>query len=738
MENQPGEVLDDELPRSSQTIEGTPDRNQNNNNNNNRRRMKWTKEMNVHIVRSYFIAIKTTPTTYRRTLHNLFIQRYGENFSEQRICDQKRQIFVKAENQQNQRLRGNWPTNREIDTIRQEVDQEHNQDRQVDEGENVQNENPPEIIREPEEPTNTPLEPPPAENDILPAGNEAQQVQERVMIQRDEEENLRARFEEHYFISKLTPFEKREKFRKPSKIDIKKLSRSCDIVNEIIDVNQYQCNDITQINDMTYAFAITAIEHSNLRKKCIVSDKITIKKTHNWIKRINATILELRKEISQIDQMNIANPSPKMRRNNERIKRKFNITNDRERKLTCERLKQKLLAKNNRLKRYKERSNQFNQNREFVNSPDKFYKKLRGCAIPITKAPSKQEIEDFWRPILGTESNFNNNAPWIADYEATIDIQPYEFQPITKEEMSEAIKNFANWKSPGIDCLQNYWWNKFESIHDQKVQIYNRLMDDPQSIPPWFTSGRTTLIPKKPQTEIPSNYRPITCLPITYKIMTSIITKRMKTHLTTFDLIPEEQKGGISGNQGTVDQLLIDNMILENARKSKRNLSTAWIDYRKAFDSVPHDWLKRSLQIHKFPEKLINFFTTTMTKWKTTLNISTQDTTVSSDPINIHNGIFQGDCPSGLNFVISLLPLSWLIKRSSIGYAIGPRNNRTVVSHLLFMDDLKLYANCDERLQDLLEIVSMFSKDICMSFGLDKCNTLSIRGGKLTKGNDIT
>eukprot|EP00111_Clytia_hemisphaerica_P006506 TCONS_00018870-protein len=159
--------------------------------------------------------------------------------------------------------------------------------------------------------------------------------------------------------------------------------------------------------------------------------------------------------------------------------------------------------------------------------------------------------------------------------------------------------------------------------------------------------------------------------------------KRMKTHLTTFDLIPEEQKGGISGNQGTVDQLLIDNMILENARKSKHNLSTAWIDYRKAFDSVPHGWLKRSLQIHKFPEKLINFFTTTMTKWKTTLNIPTQDTTVSSDPINIHNGIFQDDCPSGLNFVISLLPLSWLIKRSSIGYAIGPRNNRTVVSHLL-------------------------------------------------------
>ena len=489
---------------------------------------------------------------------------------------------------------------------------------------------------------------------------------------------------------------------------------------------------------MTYAFAITAVEHADLRKKCIVSYKSATKKTQSWVKRIEATILELRKEISQLEQMNANNPSPKMRRNNERLKRKHKITNERERKLTCERLKQKLLAKNNRLKRYKTRSKQFTENRDFTNSPDKFYKNLRGSSIPITKTPSKQEIENFWEPILGTKSNFNNQAPWIGEYEATIDIQPYEFQPITKEEMSEAITNFANWKSPGIDSLQNFWWNKFEAIRDRKVQIYNQMMESPQSIPEWFTTGRTTLTPKKPQTEIPSNYRPITCLPITYKIMTSIITKRMKSHLTSFNLIPEEQKGGISGNQGTIDQLLIDDMILQNAKKSKRNLSTAWIDYRKAFDSVPHDWLIRSLEIHKFPKKIIDFFINTMTKWKTTLNISAQDTTISSDPINIHNGIFQGDCPSGLNFVISLLPLSWLIKRSCMGYALGPRNNRIIVSHLLFMDDLKLYANCDERLKDLLEIVSMFSRDICMSFGLDKCNTMTIKRGKLVKGHDIT
>ena len=219
--------------------------------------------------------------------------------------------------------------------------------------------------------------------------------------------------------------------------------------------------------------------------------------------------------------------------------------------------------------------------------------------------------------------------------------------------------------------------------------------------------------------------------------MTSIITKRMKKHLKDFDIIPEEQKGSVSEKQGTIDQLLIDNMILTSARKNKRNLSTGWIDYRKAYDSIPHDWLKKSLEVHKFPQKIINFFTNIMQQWKTTLNLTTEHETISTNPINIKRGVFQGDCPSGLGFVICLLPLSWLLKRSSIGYSIGPRNNRKIVSHLLFMDDLKLYANNDQKLHDLIEIVSTFSRDIQMNFGLDKCNVMTIKRGKLVQGHDF-
>ena len=48
-------------------------------------------------------------------------------------------------------------------------------------------------------------------------------------------------------------------------------------------------------------------------------------------------------------------------------------------------------------------------------------------------------------------------------------------------------------------------------------------------------------------------------------------------------------------------------MILENCKKRKRNLSCAWIDYKKAFDSVPHEWILRSLELFKVSPRVVGF-----------------------------------------------------------------------------------------------------------------------------------
>ena len=266
------------------------------------------------------------------------------------------------------------------------------------------------------------------------------------------------------------------------------------------------------------------------------------------------------------------------------------------------------------------------------------------------------------------------------------------------------------------------------------ADIYDKLVENPTEIPKWFVNGKTILIPKQKDSINPAHFRPITCLPTMYKIFSSIIDERIKYHIKINSLIPEEQKGCGSDTYGCIDQALIDCMITDEAKGKQRNLSVAWIDYRKAFDSVPHDWIIDSLKIHKFDEKIINFFSYTMTQWKTNLYIRSDTQEITTETININCGIFQGDIPSPDLFILSLLPLSFLLRETKMGFVIGERNNMKI-SHLLYVDDLKLYASNDNQLRSLINITKHFSDDIRMSFGLDKCNKLSIIKGRLVSTN---
>ena len=52
--------------------------------------------------------------------------------------------------------------------------------------------------------------------------------------------------------------------------------------------------------------------------------------------------------------------------------------------------------------------------------------------------------------------------------------------------------------------------------------------------------------------------------------------------------MPDEQKGCRRQSRGTVDQLMIDKMVMKNCKRKMTNLSVAWINYMKVYDMVPH------------------------------------------------------------------------------------------------------------------------------------------------------
>ena len=107
--------------------------------------------------------------------------------------------------------------------------------------------------------------------------------------------------------------------------------------------------------------------------------------------------------------------------------------------------------------------------------------------------------------------------------------------------------------------------------------------------PEWMATGRTALVQEdKSKGIVASNYRPITCLPIMWKLLTGIISERLYNYLEETDTIPYQQKGCKRKYRGTKDQLLIDKMVMMNSKRRKTNLSMALIDYKKAFDMIPH------------------------------------------------------------------------------------------------------------------------------------------------------
>ena len=69
------------------------------------------------------------------------------------------------------------------------------------------------------------------------------------------------------------------------------------------------------------------------------------------------------------------------------------MQNKNTRERTSEKLKQKLLANENRLKQYKEKLKQYHQNRGFVNSPDRFHNELQETNILIGNTLTTERVE---------------------------------------------------------------------------------------------------------------------------------------------------------------------------------------------------------------------------------------------------------------------------------------------------------------------------------------------------------
>ena len=240
---------------------------------------------------------------------------------------------------------------------------------------------------------------------------------------------------------------------------------------------------------------------------------------------------------------------------------------------------------------------------------------------------------------------------------------------ITTGSLKNTLDRMPNWKSPGPDLVQGFWLKNFSSLHERvKLQLKECL--DSGFVPTWLTRGRTLLSQKdKCKGNVASNYiyRLITCLPLMWKLLTGIIA-----HLDQDKLSQEEQKGCRKGSRGTNDLRYIYRAVIKEVKSRSKYLAMAWIDYKKAYDMVPHSWTIECLDLFGVAENIKSLLVNCMEKWKVMLYSGNSEL----GEVEIKRGIFQGDSLSPL----ALVSLSLILRKAKAAYEFSESKEK--INHL--------------------------------------------------------
>ena len=501
--------------------------------------------------------------------------------------------------------------------------------------------------------------------------------------------------------------------------DRKKVMREVGLVEGLMHNLLWNGMGVTDVNRLLYAGGVVVAQRLGLKVRS--GSKAEMKKPW-WQRRIERNIETWRKDLGKVEEIRKGTAvGDKVRKE---LDRRYQLT-ERGTLAVSTFLKNKIQAGSTKIRWFVEKKVARRQNNLFKNNQSQLYKELGGDANGRTnETPDAAESQEFWKSIWEVETEHDKDACWLEDMRKRMEaVQAQDDVVITLDDLKAAIRRMTNWKAPGPDAVRGFWFKKLTSLHSVMVEALQECVESGE-VPDWMVKGRTVLIQKDPaKGKAVSNYRPIACLPLMWKLLTGIFAEKIYDHLQANNLLPDEQKGCRKRSRGTKDQLLIDKAVLREVRVKKRFLAMAWIDYRKAYDMLPHSWILESLGLIKVAKNIDDLLRGSMKDWRTELTANGE----TLGEVQIRRGIFQGDSLSPLLFIVAMIPLTMLLRRDPYGYRFG--DDGKLINHLLFMDDLKLYAGKKDDLEKLLGTVHSFSKDIGMEFGMEKCAVLVMEAG---------
>lgn len=266
------------------------------------------------------------------------------------------------------------------------------------------------------------------------------------------------------------------------------------------------------------------------------------------------------------------------------------------------------------------------------------------------------------------------------------------------EEVEESLKRQRNGRAPGEDqivpeLIKYGGKNLTKNLHRLICEIWEK-----EEMPEEWKIGFICPIFKKGDKLQCSNYRGITLLNVTYKILSCILQRRLNTYA---EVILGEYQCGFRPGRGTTDQIFAMRQCMEKCYEYNIDLHMLFIDFQQAFDSINRRKMLKALEGFGIPKKLIKLVNMTMEGSQAKAYIGGK----TSEAFKITTGVRQGD---SLSAVLFNLCLHEAMKELRLEGTIVHKSTQTYA----YADDIVLMARNMDSLKEIFKILEQKSKNI--------------------------
>jgi len=174
------------------------------------------------------------------------------------------------------------------------------------------------------------------------------------------------------------------------------------------------------------------------------------------------------------------------------------------------------------------------------------------------------------------------------------------------ELIHEKLMMLDSGKTPGPDGLHPYLLKSCADYLAEPLAIIFQYSYDSGTVPGNWKSANVCPIFKKGSRNDAGNYRPFSLTSVPCKIMESIIKGAMTKFADKNKLVRSQQQGFVRG-RSCLTNLLKSFESWTKALDEGYGLDIIYLDYRKAFDTVPHQKILLKLRGFEMPEEILNW-----------------------------------------------------------------------------------------------------------------------------------